>query len=51
MLAPHGYRWLLVQDSALVEHPEPFGHPTWRDWLATARSDEQLRALGVPLGR
>ncbi|SDQ48495.1 FkbM family methyltransferase [Quadrisphaera sp. DSM 44207] len=43
-----GYRWFLVQDAELVEHPVPRGDERFRDWLLTPRTDEQLRAAGVP---
>lgn len=44
-----GYRYLLVEDDAVVEHEEPFGHPRYRDWLFTARSDAELTEAGVPV--
>lgn len=49
VLDPLGYRWLLVRDTDLAAHPAPHGHPVHRDWLLTPRTDEQLRAVGVPV--
>ena len=39
----------LVTDTQLVRIDRVVPHPAFRDWLFTPRSDEELRALGLPV--
>jgi FkbM family methyltransferase len=48
-LAPHGYRYLRVEQQALVRHPTLAPDPAYRDWVFTTRDDAELTALGVPV--
>jgi FkbM family methyltransferase len=43
----HAY---LVTDARLVRIDRVVPHPTFRDWLFTARTAEELRGLGLPVG-
>ncbi|WP_020576357.1 FkbM family methyltransferase [Actinopolymorpha alba] len=47
LLAPHGYRFHLVQDHELAPAGDLVPNPRHRDWLLTTQSSEQLRDLGI----
>jgi hypothetical protein len=40
----------LVTDSRLVRIDRVVPHPAFRDWLFTARTAQELRGLGLPVG-
>lgn len=46
-LAPCGYRYLLVQDDALVPQTQLHANKKYRDWLFTTLTDEELRQRGI----
>jgi hypothetical protein len=50
LLRRAGLRPLLVTDSRLEERPRIVPDTAHRDWLLTARSLEELRDLGLPVG-
>lgn len=49
LLAPHGYRYLLVRGGDLEPRGAIEPHPHYRDWLLTVRADAELARLGVPV--
>jgi len=51
LLAPHGYRWYLVTETALEPRERLEPHPRFRDWLFTTRTPEELaKSVGVASG-
>jgi FkbM family methyltransferase len=50
LLAPSGLRPFLVTDSRLEQRRRIEPDPEHRDWLFTAKSPGELRALGLPVG-
>lgn len=48
-LRPHGYRYLRFGAGELVEFPQVEPDSCERDWLFTTKTDDGLRALGVPV--
>jgi hypothetical protein len=50
LLAPHGYRYLRVGQTALEARPRIEPHARFRDWLFTTLPPERLAELGLPLG-
>lgn len=49
LLAQHGLRFLLVREHDLLPCERIDPHPVHRDWLVTARKDDELRGLGLPV--
>ena len=49
LLAPHGYRFLLVRETDLEETDRLRPSPRFRDWLFTKRDTAELRAMGIPV--
>lgn len=50
LIAPSGLRPFLVTDSRLESRPQIEPDGEHRDWLFTAKSSDELRALGLPVG-
>jgi FkbM family methyltransferase len=50
LLAPAAIRRYLVTGSRLEESQRIVPHPTFRDWLCSPRTPDELRALGLPVG-
>lgn len=49
LLAPPSVRRYLVTDSRLEESERIEPHPTFRDWLFSPRTPDELRTLGLPV--
>lgn len=49
LLAPHGYRWYLVEERALRPTPILQPSPRFRDWLFTTAPAGSLSARGIPV--
>jgi FkbM family methyltransferase len=50
-LAPHGYRYFIIEEHHLREQIELTPNERYRDWLFTTRTDAELIKHGIPLAR
>lgn len=49
LLAPASLHRYRVTDARIEEADRIVPHPTFRDWLFTPRTAEELRSLGLPV--